>query len=275
MALWHWHFISRANFFFAHSNIGEQYSTIYICIAPFSECTVFRGFVTWFMIIRELECNQNSLIDISCPTAISPWLPKIVVDATYCLCISFEFVKAEKYHFSYNSLNLHDAFSLTAMSQVNWKRMSPLTRTPQSSESKSRITISWYCFYCPHMNVPERLIVTQYNIVLIACLELAKSINDLLDDALGTKPTSSETSVPSKSATTFNLPDLSFLRQNKYNLTQYNWWTEIFDQPSFCSAAGSRNSSVRTCSHCERKHSTDHHVILFQVSELCNSTYSL
>ena len=119
MALWHWHFISRANFFFAHSNIGEQYSTIYICIAPFSECTVFRGFVTWFMIIRELECNQNSLIDISCPTATSPWLPKIVVDATHCLCISFEFVKAEKYHFSYSLLNLHDVFSLTAMSQVN------------------------------------------------------------------------------------------------------------------------------------------------------------
>ena len=117
--VWHWHFISRAIFFFAHSNIGEQYSTIYICIAPFSECTVFRGFVTWFMIIRELECNQNSLIDISCPTATSPWLPKIVVDATHCLCISFEFVKAEKYHFSYSLLNLHDAFSLTAMSQVN------------------------------------------------------------------------------------------------------------------------------------------------------------
>lgn len=93
---------------------------------------------------------------------------------------------------------------------------------------------------------------------------LANSINELLDDALGAKQ--KPTPTPRKSSTTFNLPDLSFLRQNKYSLTSYNWWTEIFDQPSFCSVGGSRTSSVRTCGQCDRKHSTDHHVILFQVN---------
>lgn len=98
---------------------------------------------------------------------------------------------------------------------------------------------------------------------------MRQNINDLLDDVLGCKP-ATEKAAASPAATytpssklkeLLDLPDVTFLQKNKYSLTEYNWWSDIFNQPSFCGTA----SSAKTCSQCERKHSTDHQVILFQV----------
>jgi len=86
-------------------------------------------------------------------------------------------------------------------------------------------------------------------------VELRESIDNLLDDALGSakkKPTASKSLPP--------LPDVSFLKTNKNSLTEYKWWNEIFDQPTFC------NNSKMSCSSCEKAPSNDHTVLVFQVS---------
>lgn len=102
--------------------------------------------------------------------------------------------------------------------------------------------------------------------VYVHVIALVRSINDLLDDALNETGGKPEGHTATKVTTTkLNAPDLSFLREGKDNMTKHKWWKEIFDQPSFCTAGSSRTSSVRTCSHCERRHSTDQQVILFQV----------
>lgn len=109
-------------------------------------------------------------------------------------------------------------------------------------------------------------------IVSLHCftVELKESINGLIDDALlGADENKSKTSPRSR----FHLPDLSFLRTNKEALTENKWWKEIFDQPSFCnfSTTSRTTASGQTCSQCEKKHSSDHHFILFQVSHHSNT----
>ncbi|XP_067941407.1 uncharacterized protein [Watersipora subatra] len=94
---------------------------------------------------------------------------------------------------------------------------------------------------------------------------LAKNINDLLDDALNETNSKANRQVCNAK---FDLPDLPFLRIDKENMDKHKWWKEIFEQPSFCTpGVSSRTSSVRTCSHCQRRHSTDQQVILFQGSK--------
>lgn len=88
----------------------------------------------------------------------------------------------------------------------------------------------------------------------------------MLDDVLGTKSNAPNTSPPaySKLKQELQLPDLSFLNKYRRPLTENSWWDEIFNQPSFCTTGG---TSAKTCSRCDRKHSTDHQVIVFEVSE--------
>lgn len=102
---------------------------------------------------------------------------------------------------------------------------------------------------------------------------MTRSIHELLDDALQ----ETENKPESKSSRSkFDLPDVSFLRVDKNNMSKHKWWKEIFDQPSFCTPGGaSRTSSINTCSHCERRHSTDQQVILFQVRPFTLAIYSI
>ena len=102
---------------------------------------------------------------------------------------------------------------------------------------------------------------------------MTRSIHELLDDALQ----ETENKPESKSSRSkFDLPDVSFLRVDKNNMSKHKWWKEIFDQPSFCTPGGaSRTSSINTCSHCERRHSTDQQVILFQVRSFTLAIYSI